>query len=235
MSPWDDFVDPEEARAESLVFDPGNQFGTRKGDRGLFFAIPSWWRGFLFHVLTASEFMMYGYLCAQMSKRATAFPTGEHFKRDLRRSTNTTVYRLVNSLEHLGFVLKKQHAPLRKVLTQRNLYQRPAPEFTLLRLLELGLIDGDLLPVPQQKKATPKRKPRVKAIPDDDYSRRHGTAVQLGLQRLLTQGEYKVYQAAPSQQRASVLREVLQGSLNRRREEAKVIVAKKPGRKKKTR
>jgi hypothetical protein len=223
---WSEFLDPEEARAESIVFDPGNQFGYKKSDYGFFFAIPIWWRGFIFHILSAAEFMMYAYLCSQMSLRATAFPTGEHFKRDLRRVTNTTVYGLVDRLETLGFILKNQHAPLKRVRTLRNVYQRPAPEYTLVRLLDLGLIDGDLRPVAQAVKKTPKRRARTVTISKDDYDHRHGAAVQLGLQKLLEQEDYRKYKAAAAENRRALLKEFLVASLERRRLEAKNVTGK---------
>ena len=218
---WDYFLAPEEARAESLVFDPGNQFGfKKKQDFGFYFAIPIWWRGFMFHVLNAAEFMTYAYLCSQMSQRATAFPTGDQFKRDLRRGTNTTVYGLVDRLVQLGLIIKNQHAPLKRTRTLRNVYQRPSPEFRLIQLLDLGLIDGDFRPLPQPRKTLPKRRSRAIAYPEDDYERRHGPAVQLGLQKLLGQGDYRKYKAAAREGQAILLRELLNASLERRRLEA---------------
>jgi hypothetical protein len=50
-------------------------------------------------------------------------------------------------LEQHGFILRKRRN-IEELNSRRNVYQRPACEFTILRLLESGKIDGLLRPVP---------------------------------------------------------------------------------------
>ena len=200
------YKDPEQSRRKSLVLDPGNQF-FRPGDYGLFFAVPSWWRGFIFWVLTPSEFMAYAYLCTQMGPDAIAFPTGKHFQVDLMRDSKTTIYRYIRKLVEKGFIIKERRAPLRREYTLRNIYQRPTPEFTVLHLLQADIIDAELRPTDH----------RFKNIDPGEISR-HNAAIQDGLRRLMLKRDYRKYQEATTTiAKKSALVDGLAHSLERKR------------------
>jgi len=50
-------------------------------------------------------------------------------------------------LEQYGFILRKRRN-IEELNSRRNVYQRPACEFTVLRLLECSKVDGLLRPTP---------------------------------------------------------------------------------------
>jgi hypothetical protein len=131
---------------DTLVFDPGNQFTDELAPP--YTVMPSSWRRFIFHVLKPRDFSLYMYLCTLCDKHSVAYPSLSQIQDDLDISSGTTVTLALTRLEELGFILRKRGAlPRQRSMPHQNIYQRPSPHFTLLRLLELKKIDGNLNPI----------------------------------------------------------------------------------------
>jgi len=109
--------------------------------------IPSWWSGFLFHVLNTRQVSLYLYLSMLTSTAFTCHPTTKQIRQDLGLASLTIVFESMSVLENYGFILR-QRRKVEHLSSRRNVYQRPSCEFTILRLIELGKIDGLLRPTP---------------------------------------------------------------------------------------
>lgn len=108
--------------------------------------VPAWMSGFLNHVLNPRQVTIYLYLTMLASESQVAYPTTKQIRNDLRLSSLSIVFGAISTLEQYGFLLRERRK-LPELNSRRNVYQRPACEFTVLRLLELGKIDGRLRPV----------------------------------------------------------------------------------------
>jgi hypothetical protein len=168
-----------------FVFQPGNQWTDK--DNAPYFVIPSAWRRFLFHVLSPRELTVYLYVCSLTDRNAVAYPTTAQIVEDLGVKSRVTVNDGLENLKRLGFLLTETGSQGR--LRNRSIYQRPAPQYTLLTLLTLELIDEGLFPV---------GKPHGEGAASTDK------AVSLHLQSLL-QESYVAYDRAPQQQKRAVL------------------------------
>jgi predicted transcriptional regulator len=122
---------------ELLVYDPGNQF-PHASEIAPFAAVPSWWKGFIFHVLTARDLTVYLYLAMMTDGgNAVAYPLASSIQRDLNLASDSSVFSSIRRLDDRGFIRRQRSAlPNRRSRQQRNVYQRTAPEFTLLTLLQ---------------------------------------------------------------------------------------------------
>jgi len=103
--------------------------------------LPSWWSGFLFHVLNPRQLSLYVYLTMLLGDVGVCDPTTNQIRKDLGLASLTIVFDAMSVLEESGFILRERRM-------RRNVYQRPSCEYTVLRLLESGKIDGLLRPVP---------------------------------------------------------------------------------------
>ena len=103
--------------------------------------LPSWWSGFLFHVLNPRQLSLYVYLTMLLGEDGVCDPTTNQIRKDLGLASLTIVFDAMSVLEECGFILRERRM-------RRNVYQRPSCEYTVLRLLESGKIDGLLRPVP---------------------------------------------------------------------------------------
>ncbi len=126
-----------------IIIDPQNAFDDECAP---FTEIPAWWSGFVFHVLNARQISLYLYLCMLLDGEGICAPTVEQIRQDLGLS-GSIVFGALGALDGSGFILR-QRRYLPALRSRRNVYQRPACEFTILRLLEAGKIDGDLRAVP---------------------------------------------------------------------------------------
>jgi len=126
------------------IIDPANRYSEAYEP---FAEIPAWWSGFLFHVLNPRQLSLYLYLSLLTSTTGIAHPTTKQIRQDLGLSSLTIVFDAMAVLEQHGFILRKRRN-IEELNSRRNVYQRPACEFTILRLLEVGKIDGLLRPVP---------------------------------------------------------------------------------------
>jgi hypothetical protein len=134
---------PRRFAISRVVIDPRNAFDDECAP---FTEIPAWWSGFVFHVLNARQISLYLYLCMLLDAQGTCAPTVEQIRGDLGLS-GSIVFGALGALDAAGFILR-QRRYLASLRSRRNVYQRPACEFTVLRLLETQKIDGDLRAVP---------------------------------------------------------------------------------------
>jgi DNA-binding PadR family transcriptional regulator len=108
--------------------------------------LPSWWSGFLFHVLNPRQISIYTYLTMLCDDAGSCRPTIDQIRDDLGLYSSTMVFDALSTLESLGFIVRERQS-LGDARSRRNVYRRTACEFTILRLLESGRIDGALRPV----------------------------------------------------------------------------------------
>jgi hypothetical protein len=190
----------------SLILDPGNQF--RASDAPPYFIFPNWWRRFIFVILSAEELRLYCCLCTYFDSHSIAYPLRKHLANETGVSEQVIVACL-KRLKQLGFILSAKQLIQRTFSEpiKRTVYQRPAPEFTLLQLLSADEIDEDLYPV---------KYPTVDAKLSE-------AAVDVGLRRLLGPEKYPIYSyIADRLEKRSILRDALTKSLNRRRNGASI-------------
>lgn len=161
--------------------------------------IPAWWCGFLFHVLNPRQLCMYVYLTMLGNEDGLCHPTIEQIRKDLGLLSTTMVFESIAALEEHGFILRTRQS-LPDSRSRRNVYRRTACEYTVLRLLELHKIDGDMHPTISG------------AAPASEESRQ---LVQEGLRAML-EDRYERYAAAPADQRRDVLIELLNEILRAR-------------------
>jgi hypothetical protein len=102
--------------------------------------------GFLYHVLNPRQVSIYLYLTMLACEKNVCHPTTKQIRNDLRLSSLSIVFGAIAVLERYGFLLRERRQ-VPELNSRRNVYQRPSCEFTVLRLLELGKIDGYLRPV----------------------------------------------------------------------------------------
>ena len=167
---------------ELLVVEPGNQYPT-PGEVAPFASLPTWWRRMIFRVLNPREFAVYMYLVMMMDAgNSIAYPLVESMRRDMGLHSDSAIFEALGSLERLGFIRRRRSAlPNRSSRVTRNIYQRPAPEFTLLTLLKRAEREGEkgidafLNPITGPLKTAPSAD-EITAIPKD---------VLPGLKRLL--------------------------------------------------
>ncbi len=195
-------------RNSELVFDPGNQFGSLSSIPP-YFGIPGWWRRFIFRVLSHRDIAIYVYLCSLMDHNDICYPTTKQIRAEIGVDSPTTIFSALRQLEDLGFILRRRRRlPGRAYQFQRNIYQRPAPEFTLHSLLSQERIDGRLCPINQVSGK----------IFEPEMSGRSDRVVETGLKNLLGD-KYVIYDEASEDQKSQVLSVLLQERLDDRRSE----------------
>jgi hypothetical protein len=131
---------PRAARGDLRPVQYCNQFTVAPAP---FFIVPSWWRRFLFRVLSPREVVIYFYICSLLDKSALAFPSQSQIANEMGIASSDIVARATRRLVHLGFFIRNVQ---RIRYLNRTVYQRPAPEFTVLRLLDENVINADLFP-----------------------------------------------------------------------------------------
>jgi biotin operon repressor len=108
-----------------------------------FFAIPAWWRRFLFQILSPRELAVYFYICSLLGRDSLAYPSQTQIAQEVGISSLDTIAKAIKKLTGSGFLIRNTQQIKG---FQRTVYQRPAPEFTLIRLLDAKLIAYDLFP-----------------------------------------------------------------------------------------
>lgn len=159
----------------------------------------------MYRILTPRQLSVYCYLCSVFDRHGIAYPTVEQIRADLDIQSAIVVKRALDKLVELGFVLRG-HKIKGRLLSRRAVYQRPLAAYTLVRLLELDLIDARLYP-----------RSRSETAPGRDFT---DSAVDLGLKNLLGETLYAAYRVSSDRIRGAVLLECL-----RRRIAAFVIAA----------
>lgn len=161
--------------------------------------LPAWWSGFLFHVLNPRQLSMYVYLTMLSDESGVCHPTIEQIRKDLGLLSTTMVFESIAVLEEYGFFLRTRRS-FPESRSKRNVYQRTACEYTILRLLECDKIDAYLHPT------------AATASPASEESRQ---LVQDGLKKLVVES-YGQYEAADETNKKNVLIEVLNDLLRKR-------------------
>jgi hypothetical protein len=122
-----------------------------------FFTVPSWWRRFVFQVLSLRDLAVYCYLCSLTDKNGIAFPTQSQIASEMGLEKDAVISS-VRKLHSLGFMLRElRQLPGARTSSKRTVYQRPAPEFTLLRLIKSGIIGAGLAPVNKSQRSDDER------------------------------------------------------------------------------
>ena len=173
---------------------------------------PAWWRRFLFWLLKPREVVVYLYIATLLDRDAVAYPTQEQIANETALAATEPVIRALRVLVRLGFFLRgRARVPARSTRLQhravsgaweRTIYQRPSIEYTLIRLLDLGEIDGQLFP-----------KGKAAEIMIDELDSTE-SAVALGLRNLLGITNYNSYMRAHD--KAAALRSLLLSTYQRR-------------------
>jgi biotin operon repressor len=127
-----------------LVPEPGNQWGRDK-EIAPYLVIPAWWRRFIFHILNPRSITVYLYLCSLMDPNAICYPSLDQIAEDLGL-TKQPIRDAIAELEEKGFIIAGAEPYNGRVLGKRVIYQRPAPQSTIKKLITAGIIDGDLFP-----------------------------------------------------------------------------------------
>jgi hypothetical protein len=204
---------------EQLVYEPGNQY-PKAGDVAPFASLPAWWRRFIFQVLNGRELAVYLYIVMHTDgANAVSYPLVESIRQAMGLKSDTQVFSALERLERAGFIRRRRKTlPNRSSRLPRNVYQRTAPEFTLLQLLRAGRAESgrpgekgiDELLRPIRCPAKPPADPDAcSAIPRD---------IQAGLKRLLGR-DYETYADATDGDRYEILVELLQDRLDVRLKE----------------
>jgi hypothetical protein len=150
--------------------------------------VPAWMSGFLYHVLNPRQVSIYLYLTMLACETNVCHPTTKQIRNDLRLSSLSIVFGAISVLERYGFLLRERRK-LAELNSRRNVYQRPSCEFTILRLLDLGKIDGYLRPVSGTVNEVSEDSRRLK---DDWLQQTLGTS-------------YAAYHSAPEEAKTTVL------------------------------
>lgn len=177
------------------------QYGNAALAPAPFVALPSWWRRFIFRTLSAREITLYVYVCTLLSKDGLAYPSYAQIANDVGgRLSSDTIARAMKQLTHYAFLIRNTQ---RISNFQRIVYQRPAPEFTLIRLLETNAIDERLYPCGKENEIF---------VDELDTTE---SAVQLGLRSLLEQ-QYAEYVNSPARNTPEGLKTFLSARFQRR-------------------
>ncbi len=104
---------------------------------------PAWWRTFVFRVLTGRQLSVLLYLLTCMATQDECSPTTEEIRSFVGLNRPNMVFEALDILDDYGFVVRHRRV-LPGLSGRRNLYQRPPWEYTILRLLQLGILDERL-------------------------------------------------------------------------------------------
>jgi hypothetical protein len=190
---------------ELLVIDAGNQFPSRA--IAPYATFPSWWRRFAFQLLSPRALVTYLYLCTLFDPNSIAYPLKAQIMEDMGLKNRASLNEALEELETLGFMVSAERQLQRQVRETRTVFQRTSPEFTLLKLLQIGKIDGDLFPISAEEA-------RANAASSD-------RVVATGLRNLLGDAAYDRYiDGFAEEQRRETLVGILTEQLERRRRAA---------------
>lgn len=142
---------------------------------------------------------MYLYLMMLCDEVGSCHPTIDQIRADLGLLSATMVFESISVLEEYGFFVRNRQS-FPEARSKRNAYQRTTCEYPVLRLLQIGRIDGNL-----HASESP-------VAPASDEAKR---LTEEGLHKLL-EGEYHRYSLASNDQKKDILIEVLSQTLAER-------------------
>lgn len=129
----------------TLLWDPGANGFLKKPDKLTGnpyepnFRIPTWWRRFIFSVLSPREFVTYCSIVAHCDRYGRALLTTRKLREYSGLADNRRVNESIKRLVELRFLLSEE-------IDKSTLFQRPALQYTLIQLLENKEINSALLP-----------------------------------------------------------------------------------------
>ena len=144
-------------------------------------------------MLTARQVSLYLYLAMLGGHGGVCHPTVKQIRQDLGLSSESAVFEALAVLEEQGFILRARRR-VRTSESRRNVYQRAACDFTVLRLLKTGRIDGSMRPAPG---FVNEMSDDAKALRDEWLRERLGAL-------------YHRYAAAPDERKAELLTTILE-------------------------
>ena len=174
--------------------DPMNVFSETSRPFAL---IPAWWSSFLLQVLTPRQLSLYVYLSLLSAESGICHPTTQQIRKELGLSSMTIVFDALSALEQKGFILRKRRH-IEELNSRRNIYQRPACAFTILRLLENSNIDGCLQPA---------------AIVDSETSDESRSLKDAWLRESLGSEEFANYDRADNKEKREILIDFLKADI----------------------
>lgn len=158
-------------------------------------ASPPWWRTFLFRILSGRQLSVFLYLLTCMDGENACHPTIEEIRSFVGLNSPAMVFEALSALDRLGFVARFPRM-VATVGGRRNLYRRPPFQYTIMKLLENGLLDEHLRVTHNESSYTP-----VVMEELDDALRE------------MLDGRYEEYLAVPAAQRREILLEQLAKSV----------------------
>jgi hypothetical protein len=105
--------------------------------------LPPWWRTFVFRLLSGRQLSVYMYLLTCMDGANECHPTTEEIRSFVGLNRPTMIFEALDVLDTYGFIVRHRRM-LPSAGGRRNLYRRPPYDYTVLRLLECGLLDAQL-------------------------------------------------------------------------------------------
>jgi hypothetical protein len=176
------------------AIDPVNTFSEASRP---FAQIPAWWSGFLFQVLNPRQLSLYVYLSLLIADSDICHPTTQQIRKELGLSSMTIVFEALSALEECGFILRKRRLIV-ELNSRRNVYQRPSVASTVVRLLELGKIDGSLRPM---------------AISDSEMSDESHKLKDTWLRATLGSEDFANYERADDKNKREILMDFLKSDI----------------------
>ena len=197
-----EFVDVE------VPFDPGNVWEIV----GPFTPLAAWMRPFLFRVLKPREIAVYLHICSYMQQAAISYVSLRELQRDFGLTNRHQLIDAIGQLDRLGFLLRKK-GRVAKSRTEhdRNIFQRPSLEYTLLKLLEEDAIDGFFHPTATAIGRN--RRPAI-APPSGKYIDK---GILRALDSLIGAASVKKYMNTPAAEKVQVLKLFLATKLEAKR------------------
>ncbi len=176
--------------------DPGNLFDV-EGTQ--FVPFPLWIREFFFLILKPHEVRIFLYIISSVGLRPSAPVSLREMQRALGLSHRKDLIAAIDVLLEYGFLLREQGivADL-SIGLERAVFQRPRQAYTLLRLLELGMVDSTFhATIKAQRRVRKARKLKKEAVVDRQ--------VYYMLERLLGNDFVQVFESTPEGARLDLL------------------------------
>lgn len=176
--------------------DPGNLFDVE----GIqFVPFPLWIREFFFLILKPHEIRVFLYIIGSVGIRPSASVTLRDVQRALGLSRRKDAIAAIDVLLEYGFLLREDGIALdRGTGLERAVFQRPRQAYTLLRLLELGMLDSTF-------HATDKARRRVRKAQKLKKETVVDRQIYYMLERLLGNDFVQVFESTPDAARLDLL------------------------------
>jgi hypothetical protein len=176
--------------------DPGNLFDV-EGTQ--FVPFPLWIRDFFFLILKPHEVRIFLYIISSVGLRPSAPVSFREMQHALGLSHRKDLIASIDVLLEYGFLLREEGivADL-SIGPERAVFQRPSQAYTLLRLLELGMVDSTFhATIKAEQRVRKARKLKKEAVVDRQ--------VYYMLERLLGNDFVQLFERTPEGRRLDLL------------------------------